>query len=511
MEPPEILIRADANASIGSGHIMRMLALSKAFRDIGYTPHFISAPLPEALAERISASGCKTQILSPASKDEEIRQFAAVARETEAIFSIIDHYGYTREDEIKYKQFSGQFLVSVDDTFEQHHCDVVLNQNLYASPHHYRSLVPDDCLVLAGFQYALLRDEFQAISVRPRNQPLSLAEVKILVTLGGSDEFNQTGRVLDSLALTSHFTPSIQVVTGSANPNLPLLRKQLIQYPFPCSLAVDAGDMAERMNEADIVISAGGTTTLELLALKVPSITVPIAWNQELVARTMQESGLSAVIHKPSIDQYLATIEELVMDEEKRGAMLNALSALPIPQSPRKTATRIVRACSSPLTLRAATMEDLLAVYSLSNDSVVRKHFFRPQPIPLAEHQVWFTRRLQDPDTRFFVVHTAHQQFAGQIRFDRSGNDARWTISISLASTIRGLGFSSELLQAACRKLLSEHANAEIVAYVSTDNIYSLNSFINAGFKEDSIVIKQGLECHRLTNLTENDSELLYR
>jgi UDP-2,4-diacetamido-2,4,6-trideoxy-beta-L-altropyranose hydrolase len=508
VENPEILIRADADASIGSGHVMRMLTLANGLLELGYIPHFLCAALPEALAERISQTGCRIQILPRVSRDEEIRQFAAVARETEAVLSIIDHYGYSREDEIKYKQLSGQFLICVDDTFEQHHCNIVFNQNLYASPHLYRSLVPDDCLVLAGFQHALLRGEFQAISARPRSQPLRLAEVKILVTLGGSDEFNQTGKVLDSLRRVNRFTPSIQVVTGSANPNLHLLRKQLHQFPFPCLLGVDAGNMAERMNWADLVVSAGGTTTLELLALKVPSITIPIASNQELVARTMQESGLSTVIHEPSVEDCLVAIEQLVIDEKKREAMLSALFALPSPQSPRKTATEMLKACLSPLTLRDATMEDLLEVHSLSNDPAVRQHSFRTQSIPLEEHQVWFARQLEDPNTRFYVIHTAQRLFAGQVRFNRSRNSARWIISISLAVGTRGLGFSAELLQAACGKLHSENEQAEIVAYVSTDNIYSLKSFRSAGFKEGSIVVEQGMECHELTYLKENDNEL---
>ena len=44
MEKHTLLIRADANTHIGTGHVMRCLALAQAWQDNGGTVTFLMAP-----------------------------------------------------------------------------------------------------------------------------------------------------------------------------------------------------------------------------------------------------------------------------------------------------------------------------------------------------------------------------------------------------------------------------------------------------------------------------------
>ena len=48
-----ILIRADAGPELGTGHVMRCLAVAEALHDLGHTCHFLCAALPPALAQRL--------------------------------------------------------------------------------------------------------------------------------------------------------------------------------------------------------------------------------------------------------------------------------------------------------------------------------------------------------------------------------------------------------------------------------------------------------------------------
>ena len=53
----QLYIRADANSTIGTGHIMRCIALAQAWQDQGGEVTFISHCGSEALWERISKEG----------------------------------------------------------------------------------------------------------------------------------------------------------------------------------------------------------------------------------------------------------------------------------------------------------------------------------------------------------------------------------------------------------------------------------------------------------------------
>ena len=54
-----LFIRADAGGKLGTGHVMRMLALAQAYRRRGGKVDFICAQLPGALETRLQEEGCE--------------------------------------------------------------------------------------------------------------------------------------------------------------------------------------------------------------------------------------------------------------------------------------------------------------------------------------------------------------------------------------------------------------------------------------------------------------------
>src|SRR5205823_2604006 len=84
-----------------------------------------------------------------------------------------------------------------------------------------------------------------------------------------------------------------RIVAGQANPNLSDLRRRFTGMSG-VELLVDVADMGAQMQWADIAVAAAGSTAWELAYLATPSILIPLAPNQEPIARELERHGAAA-------------------------------------------------------------------------------------------------------------------------------------------------------------------------------------------------------------------------
>jgi spore coat polysaccharide biosynthesis predicted glycosyltransferase SpsG len=121
-----------------------------------------------------------------------------------------------------------------------------------------------------GPEFAIIRREFAAYRNQPRHP--SGATPRILVTFGGSDPMRHTLRVLEALAGDAdklHLT----VVVG---PNFPHRRDvHHLASTMGAIVHENVSDMPALMLDADLAISGGGTTMLELATLGIPALIIP--------------------------------------------------------------------------------------------------------------------------------------------------------------------------------------------------------------------------------------------
>jgi spore coat polysaccharide biosynthesis predicted glycosyltransferase SpsG len=85
----------------------------------------------------------------------------------------------------------------------------------------------------------------------------------------------------------------ITVVMGAQAPALERVRALAAALPWQTDVRVNVSDMAALMADADLAIGAGGMTSIERIAMALPSITVPIAYNQRQFASAIEKAGLS--------------------------------------------------------------------------------------------------------------------------------------------------------------------------------------------------------------------------
>jgi RimJ/RimL family protein N-acetyltransferase len=89
-------------------------------------------------------------------------------------------------------------------------------------------------------------------------------------------------------------------------------------------------------------------------------------------------------------------------------------------------------------------------------------------------------RKLADPRCYFYLALDGAGLPVGQIRFDIDGQRA--TISVSMESKSRGLGYGSRIIELASRQLFTEAPVESITAYVKADNHASAKAFAKAGY-----------------------------
>jgi UDP-2,4-diacetamido-2,4,6-trideoxy-beta-L-altropyranose hydrolase len=287
-----LLIRADAGSQLGTGHVMRCLALAQAYRAVGGPVAFSLATATAALEARLIEEGMSVDHLAAVPGDpEDVSQTIALARKIRAGWVVTDGYQFSSHYQHSMKT-AGLGLLFIDDYGHADHyfADLVLNQNLYASETTYGHREPYTRLLL-GPRYALLRREFWPWRNWSRSIPS--AALRLLITLGGSDPHNTTLDVLRALQSLARTDLEVKVVLGPAYSSREALLEELKSMQGKTELLTAVTDMPGLMAWADLAISAAGSTCWELAFMGVPMITIVQADNQRLVAESLVDSGLA--------------------------------------------------------------------------------------------------------------------------------------------------------------------------------------------------------------------------
>ena len=231
-----ILIRADAGIPIGSGHVMRCLALAHALREQGGNISFACRPHPGNLTDRIQQDGYRAITLPNTHAPEaEPSSWAGVDAYQDAQdvlasietseppeWIIVDHYALGNDWEHEMRRTGSRVLAIDDDSMRPHDADLLLNQN-------YKAVAgPGSRRALVGPKYALLRPEFRL--ARQHTRARDGAVRRILISFGGIDEQGLTLRTLEALETIASHAFDIDVVIGHAHPQLREVRSFQSQH-----------------------------------------------------------------------------------------------------------------------------------------------------------------------------------------------------------------------------------------------------------------------------------------
>ena len=314
-------IRADASPVIGTGHFVRCLNLARFLikRDAEVT--FISRSLGGDLNKRLISAGCRVIDLpsqnnssnqSPddyatwlgANEREDISQCLSLISDNEEFCIIVDHYGVNEEWLGKAK---GSFrkVIVVDDLAERKlDVDLVINQNLGWTARDYEHLVGQETKLLLGPKYALLAENYSIARQKLDRSFKSDAPLRVLVSFGGADIENVTGKVAQVLEeMQTKHNLVVTIVVGPMNPNSNDLHAICQRSRGEIGLIEGVNNLVDAYASHDIAIGAVGGSSWERCCLGLPTIFVPIAENQKSAARKLDSSGAGILVDYES-DQF---------------------------------------------------------------------------------------------------------------------------------------------------------------------------------------------------------------
>ena len=330
----KIVFRADASTIVGTGHVVRCLALAVAARAAGWHAEFVCRAHPGHMAHLIRAQGFAVHLL-PApleaatiaagdsyaawlgvSQQQDAIDTVAALRHSAADWLVVDHYALDAQWESTLLGLVPRLLVIDDLANRPHLCSVLIDQSLGLSgAARYAGLVPPACMQLLGPHYALLRPEFAAM----RSQSLARRDAdqrleRVLLFMGGSDPHNETARALQGLSQATRVVQHIDVVVGQGYLYLDDLRRQAQACRVPLQVHLQTPRMAELMTQADLAVTSGGGVSWEKCTLGLPSLVTIVGDNQSLIAHELAATGAQLLLGRAeaiSIDDYTHALDGL--------------------------------------------------------------------------------------------------------------------------------------------------------------------------------------------------------
>ncbi len=314
-----LLIRADGSPEIGTGHVMRCLALAQAWQAEDGPVYFVGE-ITGGLASRLRDEEITVRVLesTPGEKNdalETVRKAQAVG----ASWVVVDGYHFDGSYQRRLRGEGVRVLLLDDHGHADHYdADLVLNQNIDAEATLYDNRSEHTELLL-GPRYVLLRKEFWPWR-EPRRTP-QLEANRVLVTLGGADPDNCTEMVVRALGRLNREDLRCTVVIGGSNPNKSSIAAAAEHTDVSVDLRSDVSDMASLMAEHDIAVSAGGSTCWELAFMGVPNVILVLADNQFGIAEGLEEAGTALNLgwhEKVEMGEIADQVQRLLRNDEQR-------------------------------------------------------------------------------------------------------------------------------------------------------------------------------------------------
>lgn len=475
---PRLVLRADGDARIGLGHVMRLVALAEIAG-----PHWhrvlvlreptaaIRTQLGEAVEEFIT-------IHPLLSLDEEAVWLAKhVLQLTDVL--VLDGYEFDFAYQQILRAAAGAILYIDDLHAIPQAADAILNPAGGVPRSHYDLRRPGARL-FTGPAWAPLRAPFREAAQAP---PPPADPTSVLLCLGGADPANYTRQLAANLLNVSGLG-HLHVAVGAAYQcweALQVWAAEQASTRLTLHHALPAAEFCSLLQACGAAVTSASTTSYEYVSAGGGLLTIiQTAENQRSIYEFLLSKGLARpytalpnMLSAPDI----AHIQTELWVAQRRHFDGRA------PDRIRQLLASL--GAQAHLVLRPATFADSEHLLAWTNDPVVRRYSYNSEPVLRPKHEGWLQDRLADPLHLVLVAEVAGQP-AGTIRYAFDPLTGTATLSYSLAADFRGRGLGGPLLLKGSEIAYKQFGSTlrRVVGHVQNSNEPSQRAFRRADFCE---------------------------
>ena len=265
----KFVFRADASASKGVGHVMRLLPLAQEIIKRGHTAYFVGEISEVAwLSEKIELIGFEGVLDSPG----------------DFIFSprhdvlVLDSYMIALDENFVQKKLWKYMVVVADELTPHYEADLVIHPGVGG-----KWVESWSQTVLHGFDYVLIRDSLLNLGKKSSE----IVRPTFIVLPGGTDAFGVSGLIVMALATLDLdfecYVPetAISQISDSRFKGFPL-----------------GNSMEKLLSLCTGVFATASTVSLEMIALRIPLAILSLTDNQNDYYDSLTGKGLAAPLGK---------------------------------------------------------------------------------------------------------------------------------------------------------------------------------------------------------------------
>jgi spore coat polysaccharide biosynthesis predicted glycosyltransferase SpsG len=305
----KIVARLDANNEIGMAHVVRLSVL------LSLLPFDIELTVFGDIANFDSHFPNAKSVMSEVSP-ENFQQLMKTVRPR--IF-VSDHPKPERWLWTTARALGTPLVIAIDDFGGQFDADIIVNGTVLEEYHHYSGL-PPHAKILAGADYALIKDNF-------RNHHWNLEKAcGIAIIVGSGDRATSWSHQLVEGLLDLEVWENVTMVVGGAHPSAAKLRQSCEQENVRFLQGVSALELASILSDVEMALLTGGMIVYEGLAVGTPLVVFPQLENLVAEARWFEAQeclvnlGYSGGIDKKILNRAIRELRANKSVQQKHSA-----------------------------------------------------------------------------------------------------------------------------------------------------------------------------------------------
>ncbi len=497
------VFRVDASLKIGTGHVMRCLALAQVLKENGVSSEFICRQHEGNLVNKIRSDGFlvnefvlleDSEIENKLShshwlgvtQQQDADECINILKSEKTDWLIVDHYALDEDWQRKLHPYYEKLMVIDDLADRNHQCDILLDQTFGRQQCDYESLVPTGCEFLLGSQYALLRPEFSKWRSYSLERRSKLEFKKLLVNMGGVDVDNFTGKVLDGLkTCTLPSDVNITVIMGKSAPHLEIVQAIASVLPYKIVVKVDVENMAEIMANSDVAIGAAGTTSWERCCLGLPTLQVVIAKNQIFSSKVLaRKNAVKFLKEIKKVARFLEDPTEWMKDVSHAASQVcDGMGAYKV--FSKMTNYKIILENFGEIELCDyvnLSVDDKVLALNMRNHPQIKKWMYNQNDISKASH-FDFIKSLKNNENRCYFLVKQKENVIGSINFSQIDLNSSVEFGLYTNPFVSLKGAGSILVAAASYYACAELGANKLKLEVFSNNERAIDFYKKCGFK----------------------------